>query len=430
MNLAVALIVLSILILVHELGHFLVAKMCGIRVLEFSMFMGPKLFSFQKGETLYTLRLIPMGGYVKMEGEEVASEDPRAFSRQKIWKRFLVVCAGPVMNVALAFLLMTAFILSSGVMTNQVSVIGPNSPFTAAGIKTGDRLVSWNGHAIHDLKTDITMFLYGAKEAPVAVSWKSADGVRHDAEMTLYKTKPVFRLGFSPTVEGGIATNIIDMVEPDSPMQLAGLKHGDRIVRINDLPVSNRDEIVAYINGGRGEGNPAVTLTVQRNDQTLNFPDITPFVDSYFTIDAEFAVEKVNFFGALAASGRYSSSTIRTVLTTVGWLFTGQISFKDVSGPVGIVGTIGSVVEREPALADKLLSLASLGALLSLNLGVMNLIPFPALDGSKLALLLIEKIRRKPLPPEKEGLISLIGFSLLILLLVATLFNDIPRWIL
>ena len=430
MNLFIALIVLSLLILVHELGHFLVAKACGIRVLEFSMFMGPKLFSFQKGETLYALRLIPMGGYVKMEGEEVASDDPRAFNRQKIWKRFLVVSAGPLMNVALAFLLMTAFTLSSGVMTNQVSSVGPNSPFTDVGMKVGDKLLSWNGRTIHDLKTDITIFLYGAKEAPVDISWESADGSRHSAKMTLYKTQPVFRLGFSPLVEAGVATNIIDMIEPDSPMQLAGLKHGDRILKIDGLDVSSRDEIVAYLNGGRGEGNPAVTLTVRRNEQSLIFRDITPFVDSFFTIDADFVVEKVGFFGALAASGRYSSSTIRTVLTTVGWLFTGQISFKDVSGPVGIVGTIGSVVEQEQTLADKLLSLASLGALLSLNLGVMNLIPFPALDGSKLALLLIEKIRRRPLPPEKEGLISLIGFSLLILLLVATLFNDIPRWIL
>ncbi len=430
MNLFIALIVLSLLILVHELGHFLVAKACGIRVLEFSMFMGPKLFSFRKGETLYALRLIPMGGYVKMEGEEVASDDPRAFNRQKIWKRFLVVSAGPIMNVALAFLLMTAFTLSSGVMTNQVSSVGPNSPFTAVGMKVGDRLLSWNGRTIHDLKTDITMFLYGAKKAPVDISWESADGSRHSAEMTLYKTQPVFRLGFSPLIEAGAATNIIDMIEPGSPMQLAGLKHGDRIVKIDGLDVSNRNEIVAYLNGGRGEGNPAVTLTVRRNEQSLIFRDITPFVDSFYTIDADFVVEKVGFFGALAASGRYSSSTIRTVLTTVGWLFTGQISFKDVSGPVGIVGAIGSVVEREPTLADKLLSLASLGALLSLNLGVMNLIPFPALDGSKLALLLIEKIRRRPLPPEKEGLISLIGFSLLVLLLVATLFNDIPRWIL
>jgi regulator of sigma E protease len=430
MNLFIAVIVLSLLILVHELGHFLVAKGCGIRVLEFSMFMGPKLFSFRKGETLYVLRLIPMGGYVKMEGEEVASDDPRAFNRQKIWKRFLVVSAGPVMNVALAFLLMTAFTLSTGVMTNRLSVIGPNSPFAAVGMKVGDKLLSWNGRTIHDLKTDITMFLYGAKGAPVAISWESADGLQRNSELSLYKTAPVFRLGFSPMVEGDIATNIIDVVEPDSPIQVSGLKRGDRIVKIDDREVSNRDEIVAYINGGRGAGNPAVALTVLRDGQSIVFRDITPFVDSYYTIDAEFVVEKVGFFGALAASGRYSSSTIRTVLTTVGWLFTGTIGFKDVSGPVGIVGVIGSVVEREPALKDKLLSMASLGALLSLNLGVMNLIPFPALDGSKLALLLIEKIRRRPLPPEKEGLISLIGFSLLIILLVATLFNDIPRWIL
>ena len=429
MNLLVALIVLSVLILVHELGHFLVAKWSGIRVLEFSMFMGPKLFSFRKGETQYTLRLIPMGGYVKMEGEETESDDPRAFSAQKVWKRFLVVLAGPVMNVALAFLLMTVFILSSGVMTNRLSEIGTNSPFTAAGIKVGDRLISWNGKTIHDAKTDITMFLYGAKEAPVDIGWVSADGSRQEAEIQLFKTDPVYRLGFSVMIDGETGTNVIDMVETDSPIQKAGLKQGDRIVKINDVEVTNRDEIFGYINDGRGEGNPAVTVTVHRNEQSIIFRDIVPFVDTHYTIDADFEVEHPGFFGAMAASGRYSASTVRMVLTTVGWMFTGQVSFKDVSGPVGIVGTIGSVVERGPSLLDKLLSMASLGAMLSLNLGVMNLIPFPALDGSKLVLLIIEKIRRKPLPPEKEGLISLIGFSLLIILLVATLFNDIPRWL-
>ena len=429
MNLLVALIVLSVLILVHELGHFLVAKGCGIRVLEFSMFMGPKLFSFQKGETLYTLRLIPMGGYVKMEGEETASDDPRAFSAQKVWKRFLVILAGPVMNVVLAFLLMSAFTLSAGVMTNRVSVLGPDSPFTAAGIRLGDKVTSWNGHAIHDAKMDFTLFLHGAKDEPVKLGWESADGAQHESVIQLYKTNPVYRLGFSVVTEGDKGTNLIDMVEQDSPMQKAGLRHGDRIVRIDDLEVADRDAIVTYLNSGRPEGNPAVSVTVRRNDQSLIFRDITPFVDTHYTIDADFAVEHPAFLGSLAASGRYSVSTIRMVLTSVGWLFTGKVSFKDMSGPVGIVGTIGSVVEREPSLLDKLLSLASIGAMLSLNLGVMNLLPFPALDGSKLVLLILEKIRRKPLPPEKEGLITLIGFSLLILLLIATLFNDIPRWL-
>ena len=428
MNLIVAMIVLSILILVHELGHFLVAKWCGIRVLEFSMFMGPKLFAFTKGETKYTLRLIPMGGYVKMEGEETTSDDPRAFNRQKVWKRFLVVSAGPAMNVVLAFVLMTAYILSTGVMTNRILEFGDNSPFPAAGIKTGDRLVSWNGRAIHDLSTDVNLFLYNADDKPVDIGWTDASGSRHDAEILLAKTTPTYRLGFSVTMVDDKASNIIDVVEPNSPLEKAGLKRGDVIVLIDGQETKNREDIVNWLNGGRGEGNPPVTLTVHRGDASLIFRDITPFMDSRYTIDADFVIEHPGLWGALGGAWNYSASTIRMVLTTVGWLFTGQVSFAEVSGPVGIVGTIGSVVEREPTLADKLLSLASLGAMLSLNLGVMNLIPFPALDGSKLALLLIEKIRRRPLPPEKEGLISLIGFSLVILLLVATLINDIPRW--
>lgn len=430
MNLIVALAVLSLLILVHELGHFSVAKACGIRVLEFSMFMGPKLLAFKKGETQYTLRLIPMGGYVKLEGEETASDDPRAFNKQKIWKRFLVMAAGSTMNILLAFVLISSYTMAAGVLTNRVDAFGTESPFQQAGMKEGDRLVSWDGRAIHDLNTDLTMFLYNAKEEPFEIAWLDETGTRRTAIITLPRTEPTYRLGFSVVMEGDVPSNLIDIVEPDSPIQLAGLKHGDRIVRIDGVEVANRDAIVAYLNAGRPEGNPPVTLTVQRGEQSLIFRDIEPFMDSRFYLDTGFVVDQPSFFGSLAAAWRYSLSTIRMVLTTLGWLFTGQISFSNLSGPVGIVGTIGTVVEREVSLTDKLLGLASLGALLSLNLGVMNLIPFPALDGSKLVLLLIEKIRRKPLPPEKEGLISLIGFALLILVLIATLFNDIPRWIL
>ena len=430
MNLIVALAVLSLLILVHELGHFFVAKACGIRVLEFSMFMGPKLLAFKKGETQYTLRLIPMGGYVKMEGEETASDDPRAFSKQKIWKRFLVLAAGSTMNIVLAFVLMSSYTMAAGVITNRVDSFGEDSPLQQAGMVSGDRLVSWDGNRIHDLSTDLNMFLYGANDEPLDIAWLDASGLRKSATITLPKTEPTYRLGFSVVVEGELATNLIDMVEPDSPIQKAGLRHGDRIVRIDGMEVANREAIVTYLNTGRPEGNPPVTLTVQRDEQSLIFRDIVPFMDSQYYLDTGFTLEEPSFFGSLAAAGRYSISSIRMVLTTLGWLFTGQVSFSNMTGPVGIVGTIGTVVEREVDITEKLLSLASLGALLSLNLGVMNLIPFPALDGSKLVLLIIEKIRRKPLPPEKEGLISLIGFSLLILVLIATLFNDIPRWIL
>jgi len=430
MNILIALLVLSLLILIHELGHFTAAKLNGIRVLEFSMFMGPKLFSFKKGETQYTLRLIPMGGFVKMEGEETASDDPRAFSAQKIWKRVAVIAAGPIMNIVLAFVLMTIYMMNTNVMTNQVSEFGPNSSLKAAGLEVGDTLTSWNGRKIHDFRTDMTMFLYGADNKPIDIKWEKPDGSKHEAVMNLYKTPPIYRLGFSVISDGDEATNVVDLVEPNTPLEAAGGKSGDVIVKIDDQVVANRDDIVNYLNYGRGEENPPISVTVLRNGEERTFTDVTPFADSYFTIDTDFKVEEVGFGGAIVSSTKYSNSTIRMVFTTVGWLFTGHATLKDLSGPVGIVGTIGTVVAREHTIADKLLSLASLGALLSLNLGVMNLIPFPALDGSKLVLLLIEKVRKKPLAPEKEGIISLVGFSLLILLLLATLVNDIPRWIL
>jgi len=429
MGIIVALIALSILILVHELGHYLAAKAVGIKVLEFALFMGPKLFSFKKGETEYSLRLIPMGGFCKMEGEGESSDDSRAFSNQPVWKRFIVIVAGPFLNILLAFVLASIVLSVSGFFTNRITEFTNDSPVKTAGAEIGDRLISYGGRRILDPASDIDIFMYAEDGSPKElVYFDVSENKKVTKHIAPAKTETRFRLGFTAAEENGVITNIIAIVEPDSPLNKAGIKRGDKIIKLDDTYVSNRDDIVKYLNETRTDKTAPVSITVERNGKELTFENIVPFADYQYTLGINLEYKKGNIFEVIGASVKYCMSNIRNVLISLKWLFTGVVSANELSGPVGIIGTVGTVVETQKTVKDVLLNLAYISSFISINLGVMNLIPFPALDGSILLILIIEKIRGKPIQQEKIGIISFIGFILLIGVFIFTLFNDIPRW--
>ncbi len=431
MSILVALVALSLLILIHELGHFIAAKAVGIKVLEFSMFMGPKLFSFTKGETTYSLRLIPMGGYVKMEGEEESSDDARAFSKQSVGKRALVIGAGPFMNILSAFIFAIIFITPTGFYTNKVTELTDNSPLKQAGVEIGDHFLSYGGKKIYDPAADLNVFMYGEDgRDKELIYFDTSNNQKVTKIITPGRTETRFRLGFTAKVAGDEGTNIIEMIETDSPLQKAGIKRGDKIIKLDDTEVKNTQEIITYLNVTRANKSEPIKITVDRDGKITTFDNIQPFSDFQYTLGVNLEHKKGTFGEVLKASYRYSVSTIRNVLISLKWLFNGTVSFKELSGPVGIIGTVGSVVETKQPASDIILNLIYLCSFISINLGIMNLIPFPALDGSMLLILLIEKIRGKPLPQEKVGMISMVGFVLLIFVLIATLFNDIPRWLL
>lgn len=429
MGILVALIALSILIFIHELGHFMVAKAVGIKVTEFALFMGPKLFSFQKGETVYSLRLIPMGGYCKMEGEGESSDDSRAFSNQAIWKRALVVAAGPIMNILAAFIFAGIVLSTSGFYTNKITEFYKNSPIEQAGAEIGDRFISYDGKRIHDPASDLNIFMYGEDgSAKDLVYYDASQNKKVIKAIVPAKTETRFRLGFSAKVINDAGTNIIEMIETDSPLNKVGIKRGDKIIKLDETTVSSTVDIQNYLNKTREDKTAPLNITIERNGSILSFENITPFSDFQYTLGINLEYKKGNILEVAGASFRYCLSTARNVLITLKWLFTGVVSMKELSGPIGIIGTVGSVVETQKTIGDILLNLVYMSSFISINLGIMNLIPFPALDGSMLLILFIEKIRGKPIQQEKVGMISFIGFILLIGVLIFTLFNDIPRW--
>lgn len=430
MSILLAIVVLSFLIIIHELGHFLVAKAFKVKVNEFSLFMGPKLFSLQKGETTYSLRLIPLGGYVKMEGEEEESDDERAYNKKPVGVRAAIIAAGPIMNIIIALIFAFIIMAQSGFNTMQVKKVLPDSVAEKAGIKVGDVLEKYNDKTIY-LPADLEIFAYPLTNESVDLQYES-NGETQNITITPNREQDGYMLGFTPkdTKSNDSAdSTVVASVTAKSPADVAGLKKGDKIIKLNGIGIKSRKDITKIVDEA---GKDNITITVNRNGKVQDLKTVKPVARKtaeWKAIGLEFDYSKGGFINTLKASVDYTISTSRSIYYSLGWLITRTVPLSELSGPVGITSVISDVVQLSPSLMDKVINLLSFTAMISINLGLVNLIPFPALDGSKLLLLLIEKIRRKPLNPEKEAMITMVGFVILIALMIYVTFNDILKLI-
>lgn len=427
MEILIAILALSFLIIVHEFGHFIVAKLSGIKVLEFSLFMGPKLFGVQKGDTLYSIRLVPLGGFVRMEGEEQASEDERAYNKKPILSRAAVIAAGPVMNLITAALLLVIVFSAVGYDTNIMETITENSPASRVGFKPGDTIISYDGKKVYD-PMDLQLFLYGSKGTPADIKI-ARDGKEMNTVITpeIYPEQTRYILGFSPKATEGKDSNVVSSVSKDSPAAEVGLMENDRIIKINDRDISSRADINDYLNDNKDK---SVVVTVERDGKALTLGTATPMqqkIPEMYDLGISFQTSKGGMGNIVKQSFVSGYSIARQMYYSILWLVQGKISMKNMMGPVGIVSSIGEVVQQSPGISYAILNLLKFTALISINLGVFNLIPFPALDGSKLLLLGVEAVRRRPIPPEREAAITMVGFVLLIMLMIFTTSNDILR---
>jgi len=427
MSILLAIVALSFLIIIHELGHFLVAKAFKVKVNEFSLFMGPKLFGFQKGETTYSLRLIPLGGYVKMEGEEEVSDDDRAFNKKPVGVRAAIIAAGPIMNILIALIFAFIIMAQSGFNTTQVKTVLPGSVAEQNGIQVGDTLQKYNGKTIYQV-VDLEIFAYPLTNESVDLQYER-NGETKTVHITPNRAQDGYMLGFSPLVKeiDGADSNVVAEVSDKSPAVEAGLKKGDRIIKLNGIAINSRRDVAKVVDQTKQNN---ITITVKRDGNVQNLKPVAPTArktSELKAIGVDFKRSEGGFVNNLKGSIGYTISTSRSIYYSLGWLFTGTVPVSDLSGPIGITTIIKDVVELSPSFIDKVLNLLSFTAMISINLGLVNLLPFPALDGSKLILLLIEKIRKKPLNPEKEALITMVGFVLLISLMIYVTFNDILR---
>ena len=426
-SILIALLGLSVLILIHEVGHFTAAKLLKVKVLEFAIFMGPKLLSVKKGETMYSLRLIPMGGFVKLEGEEAESDDDRALSRKPKWVRAVVFFAGSFMNLLLAFVFFLIVSMNTQSGTCELSEIPPGSPAAIAGFQTGDVLLKYGGKTVHS-PVDVFLYMMEFRGAESKVVFRRDGNVLERLHKPEYFAKNYYRLGFTGREAYGNDWNLADKVSKDSPAYLAGIEVGDRIVSVSGVAVNSREELRnALALAGGGE----TTVTIMRADQSFDVritPEMGDAEENYEFGAGYVYVNASGFFDVVKYAYYNAISSSKMVLYSLKWLVTGRVGIGQMSGPVGIVTVIGDAVEKpDNNSVEKLFVVLSFLALISINLALFNLIPFPALDGSKLLLILVEAIRRKKIPPEREATISFIGFVFLILLMMVTLFNDISR---
>ncbi len=407
--------ILGFLVLIHEGGHFLVAKLCKIKVNEFAIGFGPTIWKKQGKQTKYALRLIPLGGFVSMEGEEEHSDEEGSFSKASIPKRIAVVAAGGLVNIAFAIIIY--FILMSSIgnnVSNYVDSIIPNTNAEVVGLKPNDKILKVNGKTIfYKADLDKAMEQSNGEELEVVIE-------RDGQEQTIYVepiTEQYNYTGIAISGTGEIATKIV-AIYPNSPAAMQGLEANDIILSVNGVEIkedATTTQLVNEINRNIGQN---LNFMIQRNGETIAV-EITPEVreNYYMGVYLKVAGNNLgnNLYYAFFETGEFAFS----IVDNLKMLFTGGVSIDQMIGPVGI----GEVVSQTNGIADFVYILA----LVSISLGFTNLLPFPPLDGGKIVILLIEAIRRKPMKQQTEIAIQMVGFMVLIGLSILVTYNDILR---
>ena len=437
------LLVLGVMVLVHEFGHFAVAKLCGVRVEVFSLGFGTRLFGFKWGDTDYRVSALPLGGYVKMSGETPGSEttgDPGEFSAHPRWQRVLIAVAGPVANFILAFVLMAGLYM----MHNEVEqyldapalldVVPPNSPAGRAGLQAGDRIIrfdteqnpTWEkltDRALLDVNTTV----------PVTVE-RTVNGQTKQFSTELLLSDPsrgqdfeIESLGLLPRWQDGPV--IVEDVMPGNPAAKAGLQVGDGIVAVNGQLVHGVPAVSAVLDEA---GNKPANLTVVRSGRQFNV-SVQPVWTDYgagpgyrLGFSAEpppFRVEQLPLPQAVRRSISYNLRYSGYILDILHRMFThhGAV-MQQLSGPIGMARMTGEAAEMhgwEPIIG--------LTALISLNLGIMNLLPIPILDGGMILLLCIEGLIRRDLKQEFKERVYQVAFVMLILFFAFIMVNDVSK---
>ena len=426
MRIIIAFVIFSVIILFHEWGHFLLAKLSGIVVTEFSLGMGPRLFSIERGGTRYSLKLLPLGGSCAMLGEDTDEMAEGSFNSASVGKRIAVVAAGPVFNFILAFILSIIIVHYAGFDEPFVSFVAEGSNAEEAGLMQGDRIVSYDGYHI-DVGRDLYIYLYLhtiEENEPIRLE------VLRDGEKKYLSFLPDIQerylLGFNRSDANSMT---VESLIPGLPLEKAGLQPGDTIVGVGGVPIEDGAAYEEYLKDHPLKEEP-VQITYERNGLEYEV-EIVPMV--YRTPTGGFSYnlsfQEAKGLQALPHALTEVKYMIRSTVLSLKGLFTGGVGVKDLSGPVGVVDAIGDTYEQSKSggMLVVVINLLNMAVLLSANLGVMNLLPIPALDGGRLLLLLVEAVRRKPLNRNLEGSIHLTGFILLMVLMAFVMFQDIMK---
>jgi regulator of sigma E protease len=423
------LIVIGVIIFIHEFGHFSMAKIFSIPVATFSLGFGPRLFGFRYRETDYKVSAIPLGGYVKihgMEDQEAAPDDPNSFYNKPRWQRFLVLFMGVGFNMLLAILLITIAhvrgieVTQSSTLNSRIGAVAPGSPAEKAGLQPGDVIIEKNGRKV-DMWKDVTyMILLNPDEKMQVVVRRGDQILRKVVQLGRDESRSLGKMGISPSSDVIVAD-----VTKGSPAERAGLKVGDKIKSLNGVPAygSATPELVQKSAGQpiqlvveREEGGRRVTKTLVARPMKADGRWLLGFLPNEPTV-----VKKLPLFGAIQESFRTCKEHVELNALFISKLIRGKLSLKATSGPFDIAKM--SQAARETSLTTFLLFIGTI----SFDIGLINLLPIPALDGGHIFFLLIEGLTRRELSIKVKERMAMIGFAFLICVMVVVLYYDILR---
>lgn len=437
------LVVLGVLVAFHELGHFLAARWVGVKVLKFSLGFGPKLFGRQIGETEYLLSAVPLGGYVKLFGEDeqeasTSEEQRRSFAHQSLWGKTLIVAAGPGFNFILAYLIFTVWLATGAPLfvptfrdlSPDIEALMPNSPAEMAGLKVGDRIFRVNDKDI-STKTELLDAVEKSRGKQLTLDLK-----RNGQNKTVLvvpaplpgqdpQTKEVaYYLGVEEPPP------VVTAIMHGSPAAAGGIQEGDRVVAIEGKPIQTWSQMTTIV---KESANRPLQITVARDGASVALT-VTPLAEHTVVNGKPIDVGKIGISGpgrSLIKSSTPLLSLYHGLEATWGWteltavgiykMIVGDISSKNIGGPLTIANISGE------AASQGVSSVVFLIAILSINLGVLNLLPIPILDGGHLFFFLIEAILRKPLGERQRELAQQVGLVLLVGIMIFAFWNDLER---
>ncbi len=421
------LVLIGVLVWFHELGHFLMAKLFGVRVEIFSIGFGPPIVSKRFGETIYQIAAIPLGGYVKLYGEEESVNDPKAFSSKKPWQKILIALGGPLFNFILTIILFAA-VFTAGVEVPKylkepvvVGYVEKNSWAEEVGLKPGDRILRINGYEVkkwEDLKDILLrLSLKGERTTELYVE-------RKGKVVSIKVVLPEFKTGREKLGIAPYLPPVVGRVMEHSPAHQVGLKPGDLILEVNGKKINTWYELVEEVR--RSEGK-SLKLKVNREGRVIEIsviPAKHPRTGQPFLgITPKVETIKISYSLAESFSRAVERTKELTILTfqVIKGLITGDVSFKTLGGPIAIAQFAGQAAE------SGILPFLTTMAFISLQLGIFNLLPLPVLDGGLILLFFIEWVRGRPLPDKFKEVWQKVGIALILTLMVFVIVNDILR---
>ncbi|HEX9725332.1 MAG TPA: RIP metalloprotease RseP [Vicinamibacteria bacterium] len=418
--------VLGVMIFVHELGHFLTAKWIGVKVHVFSLGFPPKLIGKTWGDTEYRIGLLPLGGYVKMAGEnpgEVTGNKDEFFSRTKL-ERMAILVMGPAMNIVLTIFLFTVLFMVGierpvGLEDAPVvRFVSADSPAAAAGVETGDRIVALDGTPVESWLEVLDTFHLSPNQTLTMTLDRNGETVETKLAIEARGEEEIGYTGLFPAVQPRV-----EGLTEGYPAEQAGLRQGDLLIKVDDEPIFSNQELIEAIEGKQGQ---SVKVTILRDDaqQEVN---VTPIAEGErFLIGVELpspvAMHQItNPVGAFGAAIGETTRLTELTFVVLGRLFQRRLSMRQMMGPIGIARVSGEAARTGAR------NLFTLMAVISLQLGIFNLLPVPVLDGGHIAIILVEGLARRDFSMQVKERVLQVGFVLLVLLMVTVIYVDLSK---